>query len=91
MEKCYKIVGYAPGYKQKRKGPTVNQVSSQEEYTDGNGQNFNNSVNQGLNFSNSVGQNQSFPFYQKQYQQLLTLLDNQFSNESSKETHLTST
>lgn len=88
MEKCYRIVSYAPGYNQKRKGSTVNQVSSQEEYSDGNGQNFNNSANQGLNFSNSVGQNQSFPFSQKQYRQLLILLDNQFSNESSKETYL---
>ena len=65
MEKCYKLVGFPPGYKQKGKIAMANQVLVEDDQI--------NSGNYGPQQINS------FPFTAKQYQQLLSMLSSQAS------------
>lgn len=76
MEKCYKLVCYPPGYKQKGRPSMANQVSIEGEQcqTEIAHSNNNNS------FSNNCN---SFPFTSEQCHQLLSLLDSQFPAHAS--------
>ena len=58
MEKCYKLVGFPPGYKQKGKVSMANQVVLDGEVSQ----------------SEAASQSGSFPFTSEQCQQLLSLL-----------------
>ena len=66
-EKCYKLVGFPPGYKQKGKLPMANQVMID----------FDQSQNE------AVHQNPNFSFTPEQYQQLISLLNTHPSNSGS--------
>ena len=65
MEKCYKLVGFPPGYKQKRRVAMANQILVEDDQSN----------------SGSFGTQQvnSFLFTLEQYQQLLSMLSSQAS------------
>ena len=65
MEKCYKQVGFPPGYKQKGRVAMANQVLVEDDQ-----------INSG---SSGPQQINSFPFTSEQYQQLLSMLSSQAS------------
>ena len=67
MEKCYKLVGFPLGYKQKGRIAKANQVMIDDD--------------QGQ--SEFMHQNNPFPFTSKQYQQLLSLLNSHASNSGN--------
>ena len=69
MEKCYKLVGFPPGYKQKGKVSMANQVVLDGEASQ----------------SEAASQSGSFPFTSEQCQQLLSLLSSHASSSSTNE------
>nr|XP_023873300.1 uncharacterized protein LOC111985884 [Quercus suber] len=69
MEKCYKLVGFPPGYKQKGKVPVANQVT------------FDGEIDQ----SEAASQSGSFPFTPEQCQQLLSMLSSHASSSNAKD------
>ena len=69
MEKCYQLVSYPPGYKQKNKVAMANQVTLDSEST----------------HSEGAHQINSFPFTSEQCQQLLSLLSSQASTSASND------
>ena len=66
-EKCYKHVGFPPGYKQKGKVPMANQVMVDCDQAQ----------------NEVVHQNGTFSFTPEQYQQLISLLNSHASNSGS--------
>ena len=67
MEKCYKLIGFPPGYKQKGKVSMANQVC----------------LNGDSGQSENASQPGSFPFTSKQCQQLLSLLISHASSSAT--------
>ena len=65
MEKCYKLVGFPPSYKQKGRVAMANQVLVEDD--------------QGNSGNSSVQQVNSFPFTSEQYQQLISMLSSHAS------------
>ena len=72
-EKCYKLVGFPPGYKQKGKLPMANQVMMD----------FDQAQNEAMH------QNNNFSFTPEQYQQLISLLNSHPSNSGSSNEQFT--
>ena len=69
MEKCYKLIGFPPGYKQKGKVSKANQVSLDGD----SGQ------------CEATSQSGSFPFTSEQCQQLLSLLSSHASSSTTSD------
>ncbi|XP_023900878.1 uncharacterized protein LOC112012717 [Quercus suber] len=69
MEKCYKLVGFPPGYKQKGRVPIANQVT------------FDGEAGQ----SEAASQSSSFPFTPEQCQQLLSMLSSHASSSNTQD------
>ena len=67
MEKCYKLVGFPPGYKQKGKIFVANQVT------------FDGEIGQ----SEAASQSNSFPFTPEQCQQLLSMQSSHASSSNT--------
>ena len=67
MEKCYKLIGFPPGYKQKGKVSMANEVS----------------LNGASGQSKAASQLGSFPFTSEQCQQLLSLLSSHASSSTT--------
>ena len=65
MEKCYKLVGFPPSYKQKGRVAMANQVLVEDD--------------QGNSGNSGVQQVNSFPFTSEQYQQLISMLSSHAS------------
>ena len=65
MEKCYKLVGFPPGYKQKGRVAMANQILVEDD--------------QGNSGNSSTQQVTSFLFTSEQYQQLISMLSSQAS------------
>ena len=69
MEKCYKLVGFPPGYKQKDKVSMANQVTHDGEPSQ----------------SEAASQLGSFPCTSEQCQQLLSILSSHASSSSTND------
>ena len=68
MEKCYKLVGFPPGYKQKGRVAMANQVLIEDD--------------QGSFGNSGVPQVNTFPFTSEQCQQIITMLNSHHASTS---------
>ena len=68
VEKCYKLVGFLPGYKQKGRVAMANQVLIEDD--------------QGNFGYSGIQQVNSFPFTSKQYQQIISMLSSYHASTS---------